>query len=74
MEKVKKSVKSDFVLSDDGILKCGTQLCVQNDRDIRKELLEEAHCSRLAVHPEGTKIYNDLKQNYLWAGMKRDIA
>ena len=45
-----------------------------NDGDIRRELLEDAHCSRLAVHPRGTKMYKDLKQNYWWLGMKRDIA
>ena len=32
------------------------------------------HCSRLAIHSGGTKIYNDLKHNYWWVGMKRDIA
>ena len=69
-----KSVKSNFVLSNDGILRFGTQLCVPNDGDIRRVLLEEAHCSRMIVHPKGTKMYNDLKYNYWWAGMKRDIA
>ena len=74
MEKVKKSAKFDFVLYDDGILRFETRLCVPNNGDIRRKLLEEAHCSRLAVHPGGIKMYNDLKQNYWWAGMKRDIA
>ena len=74
VEKVKKSAKSDFVFSDDGILRFGTRLCVPNDGDIRRELLEEAYCFKMAVHPRGTKMYNDLKQNYWWASMKRDIA
>ena len=47
---------------------------VPNDGETRRELLEEAHYSRLVVHPEGTKMYKALKQNYLWLGMKRDIA
>ena len=42
MEKVKKSAKSDFVLFDDEILRFGTRLCVPNDRDMKRELLEEA--------------------------------
>ncbi|KAL6318509.1 hypothetical protein AAG906_000587 [Vitis piasezkii] len=74
MEEVKKGSKPDFVLSDDGILRFGTRLCVPNDGDLRRKLLEEAHCSKLAVHPGGTKMYKDLKQNYWWPGMKRDIA
>ncbi|KAL6351222.1 hypothetical protein AAG906_031808 [Vitis piasezkii] len=64
----------DFVLLDDGILRFMTRLCVPNDGDLRRELLEEAHCSRLAIHPRGTKMYKDLRQNYWWSGMKRDIA
>ena len=74
MEEVKRGSKPDFVLSDDGILKFGTRLCVPNDGDLRRKLLEEAHCSKLAVHPRGTNMYRDLKQNYWWPGMKRDIA
>ena len=74
MEEVKKGSKPDFVLSDDGILRFRTRLCVPNDGDLRRELLEEAHCSRLAIHQGGTKMYKDLRQNYWWSGMKRDIA
>ena len=74
MEEVKRGSKCDFVLSDDGILRFGTRLCVPNDGDLRRKLLEEAHCSKLTVHPKGTKMYKDLKQNYWWPGMKRDIA
>ena len=74
MEDVKKGSKPDFVLSDDGVLRFKTRLCVPNDGDLRRELLKEAHCSRLVIHPGGTKMYKDLRQNYWWSGMKRDIA
>ena len=69
-----KRVVTDFVLSDDGVLRFKTRLCVPNDGDLRREFLEEAHCSRFAIHPGGTKMYKDLRQNYWWLGMKRDIA
>ncbi|RVW46257.1 Transposon Ty3-I Gag-Pol polyprotein [Vitis vinifera] len=74
MEEVKRGSKPDFVLSDDEILRFGTRLCVPNDEDLRRELLEEAHCSKFAIHPGVTKMYKDLRQNYWWSGMKRDIA
>ena len=51
MEDVKKGSKPDFVLSDDGVLRFSARLCVPNDGDLRREFLEEAHCSRLAIHP-----------------------
>ncbi|RVW97780.1 Transposon Ty3-I Gag-Pol polyprotein [Vitis vinifera] len=74
IEEVKRGSKPDFVLSDDEILRFGTRLCVPNDEDLRRELLEEAHCSKFAIHPGGTKMYKDLRQNYWSSGMKRDIA
>ena len=75
MEEVKRDSKLDFALLDDGILRFGNRLCVPNDGNLRRELLEEeAHYSILAVHLGGTKMYKDLKQNYWWSGMKRDIA
>ena len=61
-------------ISHDGILIFGTRLCVSNDGDLRRKLLEEAHYSKFAIHPGGTKMYRDLKQNYWWPSMKRDIA
>ena len=61
MEEAKNGSKPDFVLSDDGILRFRTRLCVPNNEDLRRELLEEAHCSRLAIHPGETKMYKDLR-------------
>ncbi|RVX05086.1 RNA-directed DNA polymerase-like [Vitis vinifera] len=49
-------------LRNDEILRFGTRLCVPNDEDLRRELLEEAHCSKFAIHPGGTKMYKDLRQ------------
>ena len=61
MEEVKKCSKPDFVLFDDEILRFRTRLCVPNDGDLRRELLEEAHHSKLAIHPGGTKMHKDLR-------------
>ncbi|RVW50110.1 hypothetical protein CK203_114529 [Vitis vinifera] len=70
----RKSIGSLATIKDDGILRFGTRLCVPNYGDLRRELLEEAHCSKFAIHPRGTKMYRDLKQNYWWSSMKWDIA
>ena len=74
MEDVKKGSKPDFVLLDDGILRFRTRLYVPNDGDLKRKLLEEVHCSRLAFHPGRTKMYKYLRQNCWWSSMKRDIA
>ncbi|KAJ9561904.1 hypothetical protein OSB04_007064 [Centaurea solstitialis] len=40
---------------------------------MRDVVLAEAHKSRLSIHPESTKMYQDLRLDYWWPGMKTDI-
>jgi len=49
-------------------------LCVPNNIEIRKQILEEAHGIRYLVHPSGTKMYRDLSQYFWWNNMKKEIA
>jgi hypothetical protein len=49
-------------------------VCVPNNEEIRKLILEEAHFSPHTVHPGGTKMYQDLKRRFWWNGMKRDVV
>ncbi|KAJ9553118.1 LOW QUALITY PROTEIN: hypothetical protein OSB04_017163 [Centaurea solstitialis] len=37
-------------------------------------LLDEAHKSKISIHPGATKMYRDLKTHYWWSGMKRDVV
>ena len=41
--------------------------------NLREELLKEFHFSRFAMHPYGTKMYQDLHHRYYWSGMKRHV-
>ena len=47
---------------------------VPQSTDLREEILREFHCSRFAVHPGGTKMYQDLRRKYYWSGMKRHVT
>ncbi|XP_042423270.1 uncharacterized protein LOC122010867 [Zingiber officinale] len=49
-------------------------LCVPESHPVQEDLLREAHRSRFAIHPGGTRMYRDLKRSYWWNGMKKDIA
>ena len=42
--------------------------------DLREEILREFHCSRFVVHPGGTKMYQDLRRQYYWSGMKKHVG
>ena len=45
-----------------------------DDVEVKKLILEEGHKSRLSLHPGMTKMYQDLKENFWWQGMKKDVA
>ncbi|CAN6712632.1 unnamed protein product [Malus baccata var. baccata] len=47
---------------------------VPNNEELKKEILDEAHCSAYAMHPGGTKMYHTIRPFYYWPGMKREIA
>jgi transposase InsO family protein len=36
--------------------------------------MDEAHLSKFSMHPDSTKMYQDLKQNFWWTRMRREIA
>jgi hypothetical protein len=41
---------------------------------LRKQILDESHRSKFSIHPGSTKMYQDLRQNFWWTRMKREIA
>ena len=58
----------------DGSLRHRGRVVVPQLTDLREEILREFHCSRFAVHPGGTRMYQDLRRQYYWSGMKRHVG
>ncbi|KAG8490535.1 hypothetical protein CXB51_013654 [Gossypium anomalum] len=65
---------SEFRVDTDGCLRFRNRICVPSNTELIQMIMNEAHNSRLSVHPGSTKMYNDLKQLYWWHGMKRYIS
>ena len=42
--------------------------------NLREEIPREFHCSRFAVHPDGTKMYRNIRYQYYWSRMKRHVG
>jgi len=59
----------DFTLGNDDILRFQGSICVPNDAEVKKLILEEGHKSRLSLHPGMTKMYQDLKETFWWQRM-----
>jgi len=47
----------DFALGNDGILRFQSKVCVPDDAEVKRLILEEGHKSRLSLHPGMTKMY-----------------
>ncbi|CAL2228611.1 unnamed protein product [Prunus armeniaca] len=72
---VESGTRTDYAIRKDGALVTGTHLCVpKNNDDLRREIMEEAHCSTYSMHPGSTKMYRTLREYYSWPHMKGDIA
>ena len=41
---------------------------------LREDILMEFHYSRFSMHPSGMKMYQDLRRQYYWSGMKRHVG
>jgi hypothetical protein len=58
----------------DGVLWFKDRLVVPKDFVLHCKIMDEVHCSRYSIHPGTNKMYQDLKKNFWWIRMKREIA
>ncbi|KAK2367491.1 hypothetical protein QL285_080769 [Trifolium repens] len=69
-----RGTNRDFKVGSDNILRCQGRVCVPEAMDLRNIILGEAHKSKLSIHPGATKMYQDLRHDFWWPGMKKDVA
>ncbi|WJZ95428.1 hypothetical protein VitviT2T_014200 [Vitis vinifera] len=79
LEKVKAQlvageIDENWSMYEDGSVRFKGRLCVPKDVELRNELLADAHRAKYTIHLGNTKMYQDLKRQFWWSGMKRDIA
>jgi len=53
---------SDFRVDDHGVLRFRGRICIPNNDEMKKMILEESHKSSLSIHPGASKMYHDLKK------------
>jgi hypothetical protein len=57
-----------------GTLWFKNRLVVPRRETFKKNILDEAHMSRYSIHLGSTKMYHDLRKQFWWTRMKREIA
>jgi hypothetical protein len=63
-EKIEVGRANYFRKDDQGTVWFNNRIVVLKDAGVRQQILDEAHLSRYSIHPESTKMYQDLKQHY----------
>ncbi|XP_062114849.1 uncharacterized protein LOC133828632 [Humulus lupulus] len=70
-----KDVRPGFHIPEDEVLGFKGRLCMPDDKEIKKQIFYEAQYSiPYAMHLRTNKMYQDLKRDFLWVGIKRDVA
>jgi transposase InsO family protein len=72
--KKERMVGKDLEENEYGVKTMLNRIWVPLLGDYREKVLDEAHKTRYSIHPGSTKMYQDLKKNYWWPGMKNDMV
>ena len=56
--------ENEFTVNYNGVLYYKDRVCVPDDNNLRKSILEEAHNGSFAIHPGSIKMYQDLKMSF----------
>lgn len=62
------SMASDVVILFEG------RICVLNDPEFSRLILEKDYKRSFPIHPGATKMYHDLRKDYWWPGIKTGLA
>jgi hypothetical protein len=73
-EEIEGGKQPEFRIDQEGMLRFRDRLCVPNDAELKRKILDEAHFSLYTIHPGSTKMYHDIKKTFWWTNMKREIA
>jgi hypothetical protein len=57
---MKREPTKHFRVDDQGVLWFKDRLVVPKDRELKNKLMDEAHHSKLSIHPGSSKMYQDL--------------
>nr|CAE04776.3 OSJNBb0115I21.3 [Oryza sativa Japonica Group] len=78
IQEIKKNMRRGkaigFLEDEQGTVWLGERICVPDNKDLKDAVLKEAHDTLYSIHPGSTKMYQDLKERFWWASMKREIA
>jgi hypothetical protein len=73
-EKIRKELTKYFRVDEHGVLWFNDCLVLPKDKELKNQRMDEAHLSKLSIHPGSSKMYQELRPHYWWTKMKKEIA
>ena len=73
-EKISQGETQDYDLLLSGLIRYKGRIYVLQKVDLRWKILDEAHKRKYTLHPEAVKMYQNLKSEFLWPGLKSDVT
>jgi hypothetical protein len=71
---MKRELTRHFRVDEHGVLCFEDHLVVPKDRELKNKLMDEAHHSKLSIHPGSSKMYQELRPRFWWTKMKEIVA
>ncbi|KAA3480029.1 DNA/RNA polymerases superfamily protein [Gossypium australe] len=65
---------TEFSVNKEGLICFQGRVCMPEDSELRRKILQEVHGSPYAMHPGGSKMYRDLREQFWWSGLKREVT
>jgi hypothetical protein len=63
-----------FRMDENRVLWFDDRQVVPKDCELRDQIMDEAHKSKLSIHPASSKMYQDLRPHLWWTKVKKEIA
>jgi len=73
-EKIMGDPKTQFRVDKKGVLWFEHRLVVPKNQELKNQIMDEAHLSKLSIHPWSSKMYQHLKCHFWWTKIKKEIA
>ncbi|KAA3465767.1 reverse transcriptase [Gossypium australe] len=74
LPQVQNGEGEEYSLNGDGVLCFRGKICMPKDVELRQMILRESYSSPYAMHPGGVKMYRDLREQFWWPGLKREVT
>ncbi|KAA3460521.1 DNA/RNA polymerases superfamily protein [Gossypium australe] len=73
-----KDGPTEFSMNEEGLLCFRGRVCMPKDLELRSRILNEAHGSAYAMHPgmhpRGSKMFRNLRDQFWWPGLKQEVT